>query len=165
MAKLSGQSLLQDKTRSGLTREQRFLDKVAMCPMSGCWLWTGAASEKNYGRFGISASKPIEAYRWAYLAYVGEIPPGRYVCHSCDNPACVNPNHLFLGTPADNVADMVAKNRQAKGERKFNAKLNESKVREIRASDLSDRKLAAIYEVDHKVINRIKNRKAWAHIV
>ena len=78
----------------------------------GCWVWTGI-KHRGYGRFGQRG----RSHRIAYEATVGPIPEGASVCHHCDNPPCCNPAHLFVGTNADNVADMVAKGRQAKGDR------------------------------------------------
>lgn len=73
-----------------------------------CWLWQGLKTAKGYGRYGKGGRR---AHRIAYSEFIGEIPSGLLVLHSCDNPSCVNPNHLFLGTSADNTKDMVTKGR------------------------------------------------------
>lgn len=78
---------------------------------SGCWLWLGWVNAKGYGRMYARGTN-VGAHRFAWSAVNGSIPAGLYVCHKCDTPSCVNPAHLFLGTPTDNNHDMVAKKRQ-----------------------------------------------------
>jgi len=91
----------------------RFLNKVELIPFTDCWFWIGSKhSSKGYGSFRLK--KPIKAHRASWILYKGEIPENLHVLHKCDNPLCVNPDHLFLGTNADNVKDKVAKKRQYK---------------------------------------------------
>ena len=107
------------------------------------------------------------AHRVAWEFTYGDIPPNRYVCHRCDVPTCVNPSHLFIGTHADNTADMVTKNRQAKGVRQGHSKLTEGKVREIRACWLvmaSQPELARQFGVRQSTISGIVLRKSWKHV-
>ena len=89
---------------------ERFEEHTIPEPMGGCWLWSGACSSSGYGGFWVN-KRMIAAHRWAYEHFVGPIPAGMCVCHKCDIKSCCNPDHLFLGTYADNAHDCVKKGR------------------------------------------------------
>ena len=97
------------------TLEQRFWEKVDKRGDDECWEWTGAKTRPNaYGYFRVSGSLAV-AHRVSYELAYGGIPEDKQICHTCDNPACVNPSHLFVGTHTDNMQDKVAKGRNARG--------------------------------------------------
>lgn len=133
-----------------------------------CWVWQGTISCNGYGGFSLWGQR-LTAHRAAYLLFTGEIPDGMDVCHSCDNRRCINPDHLWLGTRADNMADCKAKGRIATGEKlktprgeKSNfAKLTWKDVRAIRASDATTSELALRYGVSADNIRRILRRNTW----
>jgi hypothetical protein len=102
---------------------------------NGCWIYTAAKDNDGYGRFCFDGQNRM-AHRIVYQLIYGDIQSNQYICHTCDNPACVNPNHLFLGSPDDNMKDKVAKNRQAKGEMAGNSKLKENQVLDIRKKNI-----------------------------
>jgi DNA-binding XRE family transcriptional regulator len=107
----------------------------------------------------------VAAHRVAYEVYRGPIPDGMHVCHKCDNRICVNPDHLFLGTHAENMADMSKKNRQARGADNGSAKLTEIDVRAIRAENSkSQSELGKDYGVSQSYISKIKRRESWKHV-
>jgi hypothetical protein len=133
-------------------------------PYSGCWLWTAAYGGKgNAIPYVRHLNKTMPAYRVAWMLYRGSIPNGLQVCHHCDTPGCVNPEHLFIGTPKDNIADCACKDRIQHGESHYNAKLSEDDIREIRASALTQKELATHYGVDPSHVSRIKtgDRGLW----
>ena len=115
------------------TTHERFMEKIKVDEDTGCWEWQSAKTTDGYGRI-FCDSKATLAHRWSYQHHVGEIPKGMCVCHKCDNPGCVNPDHLFIGTAQDNVNDMTAKGRshETKGSRNGAAILNEENVRLIK---------------------------------
>lgn len=139
--------------------EQRFWSKVLVT--DGCWVWVGALNRDGYGRFYFQYHN-FPVHRLAYEMLVGEIPKGMNVCHHCDNPACVNPAHLFVGSHADNMRDRNSKSRQSRGSKRPAAKLTEEMIPLIRADQRTQCEIAADYGVTQSVISEIKTGKAWA---
>jgi len=150
------------------TTEERinaFWNKVAITADDNqCWEWKAMLFPNGYGRMKVGGKDTL-AHRiaWMHPNYI--IPKGMCVCHRCDVRACCNPDHLFLGTRADNSRDMVSKMRQQVGEQRWSAKLTSSQVVEIRlSSDVSAHVLAARYGVSYSAIKDILCRKTWRHI-
>jgi hypothetical protein len=104
---------IQTKSMKEKTTVERFLEKFTIIGEDECWEWTGTKNYKGYGQFRNGKMNP--AHRFSYEYSIGPIPKGLLVCHKCDNPACVNPNHLFTGSGSDNMQDMVNKGRHGKG--------------------------------------------------
>ena len=126
-----------------------------------CWIWVGPKHRQWYGYH-----KQMMAPRYSYKLYKGEFPKEMHVCHTCDNPSCVNPNHLFLGTHKDNMRDMYAKNRchHNKGEKHHNAKATPEIVRHIRRKEMTQRAYAKLYGMCQRSIAEIQHRLTWPHV-
>ncbi len=132
---------------------------------NGCWLWLASTFHNGYGQFQFEG-RPQHASRVSYVLYKDEIPNGLFVCHTCDNPLCVNPEHLFLGTHKDNMQDKIKKGRHVSsiGENNGKSKLTENDVRDIRQSKESAKILAEKYSINSDYVYLIKNRKRWKHV-
>ncbi len=128
-----------------------------------CWDWTGLRSHAGYGHFRFRGGIR-RAHRVAWELTRGPIPDGLCVLHSCDNPSCVRPDHLFLGTNADNIRDKTVKGRAAKGEINGNAKLTAEQVRAIRSDKRLEREIAADFGIVRSHVRAIKAREKWAHL-
>lgn len=145
-----------------------------------CWTWKGASTRAGYGVIAAGGRGQANhyAHRVAYAIATGQDPAGFAVCHRCDNPRCVNPTHLFLGTMADNVADMIAKGRHAgppkdkgvrflPGEKNASHKLSAAHVRAILArakAGESSRKLGVAFGVTDSLVRQIVRRELWRHV-
>ena len=137
----------------------RFMRMIARA--GECWIWKGKEiTNTGIARMEIQGRR-ISVHRAAYEFFIGSIPGGLSVLHHCDQPLCVNPAHLFVGTQADNIADAVAKGRNPQGERHGMAKLTADDVRQIRASHLHKPILAAIFGVHPGHIKSIRSRRVW----
>ncbi len=147
----------------------RFESFVHYEPNSGCWLWAGHAGARGYGMIGIGGRK-MKTATHVSLALAGRaVPTGMFACHRCDMPACVNPDHLFIGTPLDNVRDMIAKGRSrpARGERQRQAKVTAEQVREIRslaASGTPHRLIAERFGLAPSTVSNINTGHSWKHL-
>lgn len=143
---------------------------------AGCWLWTASTVGFGYGQFRINM-RMVQAHRFSWELTNGAIPDGLCVLHRCDEPRCVRPDHLFLGTPADNNADRDAKGRRVVshaprpstcGERNHKAKLRADQVVEIRARHAAgaanQKQLAKQYGVTPNLIGLIVRGRIWTHI-
>lgn len=161
---------------TGAPLEQRFWDKAALAFNAGdeCWIWLGGADACGYGRFTDKTRehrRTMTAHRWAWTFAYGPIPEGLCVLHHCDVPPCVNPNHLFLGTPLDNARDKVAKGRlrvgHVQGEQNGQAKLTEADVRFIRstvATGVPQARMVERFGVSPMTVSQVVTRKTWRHV-
>lgn len=155
--------------------QERFWENVDKS--EGCWDWTGYKSH-GYGRITVGPrrnQKTWSAHRLSWTLAFGEIPLGMVVCHRCDNPSCVRPDHLFIGTQQDNIRDMVAKGRHAIGPRRayarganvYGAKLSDDEVREVRQlASLGWKKgrIAELFCISETQVYNIIGRRTWSHV-
>lgn len=145
----------------------RFLRFYLPVTDSGCWLWTAGVDGEGYGRI-FDGKRKRQAHRFSWEYFKGKIPVDKKVLHCCDTPCCVNPDHLFLGTQQDNIADMFRKGRNKSGsclgEKNGMSKLTAEGVLSIRNSDLSSRELASIFQVGQMHICRVRRGERWKHL-
>lgn len=125
---------------------------------SGCWFWQGAKNHNGYGIMLGPGRKTIRAHRRCFEVEKGPIPDGKDVCHTCDNPHCVNPEHLWVGTPKDNAIDKTRKGRNPI------VALTPFQVREIRASTDNTNTLARRYGVGWNAVENARTGKTYSHI-
>lgn len=152
------------KVKSPLT--DRFWTKVEKKGVDECWLWTGAKNHDGYGKLFKGDRQFYAVHRLSWEMHFGEIPVGMSVCHKCDVRACVNPNHFFLGTFADNMKDKVKKKRQSTnaGERNPRAKLNDymvEQIKKLRETGMTQQKIAEQFGVSQVAISLILRGKNW----
>jgi hypothetical protein len=150
-----------------LSVREKFLAKVCPDAASGCWMWRGLVRPDGYGAMRFEGREQ-GAHRVAWRLFRGEIGTGLVVCHRCDVRACVNPEHLFLGTAAENVRDMTAKGRSPRGEKHGSAKLTAEQVSRIKTMLAEDRmymsEIAREFGVAQTTIRAIKRGKTWKEV-
>jgi len=141
-----------------------------------CWLWTGTLVKQDYGRFYLAAGKPIGAHRFSWEISNGRsVPKGMCICHTCDNPKCVNPKHLWLGTNEENTADRHAKGRSATQSREHyqraqaisartRRRFTDRQIREIRWSGQTQKAISDEYGVSRQLIGLIKRGEVYADV-
>lgn len=145
------------------TAHERLMALVERGAPDECWEFTSPRNRHGYGRIGYQREAWL-AHRLAYATWVGPIPDGAVVCHTCDNPPCCNPAHLFIGTQLDNIADMARKGRARRGERVPTSKLTEADVRAIRADTRLQSVIAADYGIDHSAVWKIQKGTRWGWV-
>lgn len=155
--------------------QDRFWSKVEKT--ATCWIWLASKDIKGYGWFGINSRNVVKAHRFSYEFHKGKIPKdgngkrfGMFVCHHCDNPSCVRPEHLFLGTNADNMRDMVLKGRSHDGSgiNSPTAKFTLKQIKGIREAYKNGKrgivkKLTNKYKVNRNTIRRIVHNYTWIY--
>ena len=150
----------------GLPAEERFARSIVKT--DECWLWKASKDKNGYGIFkGSLAGVPFtRAHRFSYALHTGDLLVGMQALHTCDNPSCVNPEHLFSGSNADNMRDKIEKGRSrvAVGEQNGHAILTERQVRRILKDPRPYAEIAAQYDVAPSTIGSIKQRYSWKHI-
>lgn len=155
------------RAKQKLDRE-RFLQYVEVVEGNGCWPWTGATDDGGYGVFMVEG-RACGAHRVSFELFVGPIPTGKLILHSCDNPPCVRPDHLSPDTSLANNQDMIAKGRRVisqfwpdrSGSKNDNAKLTPTDVLAIRADTRSKKEIAVDYGITHGHVRHVQQGRAW----
>lgn len=159
------------KSKSPENTLERFWAKVYRGPETDCWIWFGCRLATGYGKMAVNGIE-VGAHRLSWEIHFGEIPQGMHICHECDNPSCVNPDHIFPGTRGDNMADMARKkrNRHSNGELKRFRKngLCAGRVHGIRrlyaATKLTTHEIAKEFGIWPTAVNAIINGRSWGHL-
>ena len=148
----------------------RFDSKWMAVTECGCHLWTAAVNKSGYGKFATNDNRWALAHRVAYERAYGKIPEGFLICHKCDTPSCVNPEHLFVGTHVDNSQDreMKSRGRQQCGEKHGRSKLNESDVIQLRelvkSKTMTSYAAGKKFGINSKTVRDIASGKLWKHV-
>ena len=152
------------------TLKERFEKKYKKCS-NGCWIWMGCKIKEKYGQIRTEKNKRMLAHRVSWILYRGKITDNLFVLHKCDNPPCVNPEHLFLGTHQDNMDDMIRKSigktTRNTGESHGNSFLKENDIRAIRLMrklGTKQNSIADYFNVTQGTISSIIRRRTWSHI-
>lgn len=152
------------KGQPDMITERRVENFWAKVDKSGeCWNWT-AFKSKGYGYIQCGQGNSVRAHRFSWVLHNGEIPEGMLVCHKCDNPSCVRPDHLFLGTPLDNVVDMLSKGRNVScpGISNGSSKLTPEQVRAIYLDPRTNVEIGKAYGIASSLASLIRLRRLWA---
>jgi hypothetical protein len=148
------------------TIQEKFWSKVTLSGSNDCWLWIGDKDPDGYGRIR-SGTTRIRAHRVSYELFIGAIDKNLVICHKCDNPSCVNPKHLWMGTTQENTSDMVSKERHAYGERNGQSKLTKKQVDEIKkiygTGQYTLKEIGKIFGVTYAMVHLIVKNKNWKH--
>lgn len=156
---------MQDKLTPAVIA--RFWERVDRRGPEECWLWLGPERGKGYGGLTYGRTVRLYAHQVSYVLHKGPIPPGLCVCHRCDVRRCCNPDHLWLGTIADNLGDMARKGRSQQGRRHWNVRLFEGDIPVIlalRAQGMTYKALGAQFGISPRTVRKITERKIWRHV-
>lgn len=152
---------------------ERYNKYVNVHGSDDCWPWTGCVNSSGYGRLKVVSYRIQEAHRIAWALHTGVSPGEMMVCHHCDNPPCCNPKHLFLGTHAENMADMASKGRAKPPYQKFlgenngSAKISEkdaSKIIEMISNGWRNTEISERFNISHSMVSCIRLKKSWTHL-
>lgn len=162
-----GRDSISGRFTSEINERARFWAHVPSTPSVGCWEWVGVLLSSGYGQFKADGRR-VSAHKYAFELHRGPVPLGLFVCHTCDNPACVRVSHLFAGTPKENLRDASDKGRMRHGERHPASKISEDDVKLIRSRFVprkySQRRLAREFNLAQSTIGSILRKEIWRHV-